>query len=355
MLIRLISLILFVCAYNILFAQTAFFCASDSIQNFNVLLSQNSTYNWEFLSGDSQIINGNGTENIEVVLRGEGGFVLRVTEIDTNGCEGYTDLNIYIYPEPDFSFDLIGNCEGNEAVFFNTSYSADSIVSYNWDFGDGGFSTNISPSHIYNNVGSYNVNINVYTLNGCYSSFDTIINVFHLLEASFGAFPQNTTILESEVNFINYSIGDINLYNWDFGDGFYSNIQNPIHIYDSIGYFDVELIVTDVNQCQDSAFSQIIIKPDFTFYIPEAFTPNEDGINDDFGPHGMLSYIQAYNMKIFDQWGSLIFESNDYNHKWNGYDFTQNKVPLDAYVWRIYIEDYLGKVHLFNGKVILAR
>ena len=122
MLIRLISLILFVCAYNILFAQTAFFCASDSIQNFNVLLSQNSTYNWEFLSGDSQIINGNGTENIEVVLRGEGGFVLRVTEIDTNGCEGYTDLNIYIYPEPDFSFDLIGNCEGNEAVFFNTSY-----------------------------------------------------------------------------------------------------------------------------------------------------------------------------------------------------------------------------------------
>ena len=58
---------------------------------------------------------------------------------------------------------------------------------------------------------------------------------------------------------------------------------------------------------------------------------------------------------FINQWGDLAFESVDYKDSWDGYDFKGFKMPLDTYVWKIYIEDYLGKINVLTGKVLLSK
>ena len=355
MFVKLFFIILFTFSSNFLVSQSVFICANDSVQSFSVLSVQNSNYDWEFLNSNSQVLSGNGTSSVNVVLRGEGDVILRVTETDGNGCSGYSGLVIYLYSEPDLSFIINGNCLGSETFFINTSSSFDSIISYYWYLDEGFYSNQISPTYTYNQLGDYNISLLANTVNGCESNLDTMITIFDNIDADFSFYPESTTILNSEVNFMNYSLGDISSFYWDFGDGNYSNLENPIHEYDSVGYFNVELLIANSNQCQDSASYQVVIKPDFTIYIPDAFTPNQDGVNDFFEVSGLLSYIKSYNLKVFNQWGDLVFESIDYQDSWDGYDFKGFKMPLDTYVWKIYIEDYLGKINLLTGKVLLAK
>ena len=115
-------------------------------------------------------------------------------------------------------------------------------------------------------------------------------------------------------------------------------------------------IAVNTNGCRDSIAKIIDIKPAFTIYIPNAFTPNSDGINDGFRASGIG--IKEFNMQIYDRWGNLIFESDDINKAWDGSvngkgDYENAK--QDVYVWKATVKDVLLKNHDLIGHVSLVK
>jgi gliding motility-associated-like protein len=127
-------------------------------------------------------------------------------------------------------------------------------------------------------------------------------------------------------------------------------------MYSNLGTFLVTLIVTDNNGCMDTVQDTIKIKEIFTIYIPNAFTPNEDYINDLFFPQGISIDPNEYEMAIFDRWGKLVFKSTTWGEGWNG--TLENKgdvknVVMDAYVYRIKIKEIDGPKHEYIGRVSL--
>jgi gliding motility-associated-like protein len=116
--------------------------------------------------------------------------------------------------------------------------------------------------------------------------------------------------------FDNYSRGEELTYFWNFGDGNVSTEENPRHFFSGLDKYTVWLTATDLKGCQDTAF--VITNPPTEIFIPSAFSPNGDGINDLFGVYG--ENILDFKMWIFDRWGDQVFYSEDPDIKWNGAD-----------------------------------
>ena len=90
----------------------------------------------------------------------------------------------------------------------------------------------------------------------------------------------------------------------------------------------------------------------FAIYIPNAFTPNGDGINDSFSPQGQGFDAEDYELSIFNRWGDVIFLTRDSNSGWAG-SYGGRIVPEGAYAYRIDVKNQLdGSNHAYDGHVI---
>lgn len=104
------------------------------------------------------------------------------------------------------------------------------------------------------------------------------------------------------------------IYEWDFGDGDTSTEENPSHTYDGLDNYDAQLTVTNAIGCTDSV-KTLIIGP-VILYIPNAFTPNNDGINDVFRLYG--NGTLDFEFTVFNRWGDVVFYSTEIERAWNG-------------------------------------
>ena len=187
---------------------------------------------------------------------------------------------------------------------------------------------------------------------GTYSGNATItVNPLPLSEFIF--FPQPTDLDNPHINFINHSFGH-NSSIWDFGDGSTLNdtISKLIHTYTDTGHYKVNLAVSNEFGCTDTIEYTIIIDPVFIIYIPDAFTPNGDGINDAFGPS--VYGIIEFEMKIYDRWGGLIYLTDDKSLPWDG-TMNGNKIQGGIYSYSIVATDMKDKPHKFVGVFTLFR
>jgi gliding motility-associated-like protein len=101
---------------------------------------------------------------------------------------------------------------------------------------------------------------------------------------------------------------------WDFGDGETSDEANPFHIYDGLSGYDVSLVVINEHGCIDTAYSTIYGPP--IIYIPNAFTPNNDGVNDYW--KAIADQLLRFEITVFDRWGEIVFTSTDFTYAWDG-------------------------------------
>ena len=132
---------------------------------------------------------------------------------------------------------------------------ADTIVTWQWDFGDG-FTSNLQhPFHIYNSGGNFNVSLKISNSSGCISSLTKpqLIQISAGAIANFSNSVPNSCAIPASINFQNLSTGTGTLsYKWFFGDGDSSTLLNPSHVYSNRGSFDVMLIVTNSGGCTDT-------------------------------------------------------------------------------------------------------
>jgi gliding motility-associated-like protein len=309
------------------------------------------SYNWNpgGLGGSSQTVTPGITTNYSV------------TVTDASGCS-ITPPPIIITvkdtPTVSFSSNVIKGCSPLEVNFTDNSNigGGDSIMSRTWNFGNGFGSFYKNPNTIYYIPGAYSINLLVTSSNGCsqtYSALD-MINAFQTPNADFIANPYHTNILSPEIDFTNQSL-NADSWRWNFGDnlsGNFSNKKNPIYSYSTPGIYNVILIATNVNNCSDTIQKNIIIDDDVEFYIPSAFTPNGDGLNDNFTAFGYN--ILQYHLDIFNRWGELVFSTNDISNGWNG-QFNNSLANQDVYLYRINILDGFNVSHEYTGKVTLIR
>lgn len=118
----------------------------------------------------------------------------------------------------------------------------------------------------------------------------------------------------SDYTFIDLTGGTGNSWTWDFGDGNNSTLQNPTHSYTGAGTYTVTLTVTSQGGCTDTA--QMIVAALEGVLIPNVFTPNGDGTNDEF--YIPNSGLKEYKIEIFDRWGVKVFESEAPEIHWDG-------------------------------------
>ncbi|MEM7659445.1 MAG: gliding motility-associated C-terminal domain-containing protein, partial [Bacteroidota bacterium] len=192
--------------------------------------------------------------------------------------------------------------------------------------------------------------------NGCTNRLTVAVAVTGSPEAAFytNYTPLDTFMYPEEgVRFINISKDGAG-YKWDFGDGRLSQETDPTHIYPDTGYYEVELVAFDPNfACPDTARLGIYLFPPGAIYVPNAFTPNGDGINDHFFPVGIG--VEEVEMKIFSRWGLHITTLNSMDETWDGYLWEGGAAPEGVYVWviRAVIND--GSVYEDAGTVTLFR
>ncbi|MCU0436254.1 MAG: PKD domain-containing protein [Bacteroidia bacterium] len=233
----------------------------------------------------------------------------------------------------------------------STAPGSVTITSWQWDFGDGNFSTLQNPNHTYTTAGSYSVTLVVTFSNGCTSNaaLSTLVNIYNSPVASFSY----AELGGGQVQFTDLSV-NATTWQWSFGDANSSTQQNPLHTYDLMlnnGGMDVQLIVTNSFGCADTATQRIEVR-DFIIYIPNTFTPDGNGNNDGFTAYGIG--IEKFEMYIFDRWGMLLYTSNNMNQPWDG-TFKGNPVQIDTYVYKINVIDVFSKQHNYIGHVNVLR
>lgn len=227
---------------------------------------------------------------------------------------------------------------------------------YAWNFGDNTTGTGNNITHDYLGSGTYTVTVVLTTQFGCIGSGNTItsVTVFDSPNAHFIASNLVVSELEPTFHFTNdCSVNTIG-WQWDFGDNTTDNIPSPMHSYAQKGTYNVRLIATSNGGCMDTTEMPVTVEPEFTFYIPNAFTPNGDGNNDVFLGYG--HEIDSFSMMIFDRWGNLIFTSNDLNTGWDGHANDGSEIAQqDIYVYKILVKDFRGHSHHLTGSFSLLK
>lgn len=140
---------------------------------------------------------------------------------------------------------------------------------------------------------------------------------------------------------------------WDFDDGEFSEDDSPVHLYPDSGTFTVTQIVQNTEGCLDTITDVIIAFADFHVYIPNAFTPGRNNLNDDFFAKG--EGYTHFKMDIFDRWGGHIFHSSSHRKPWDGFTKYGQEAPSGIYHYVFEFVTPLGESIVRQGHLTLIR
>ncbi len=275
-----------------------------------------------------------------------------------DGCDSISTIKLTINALPDvrFTADIKQGCAELCVNFTNTTAN---VSSAEWDYGDANSQNTTFPLHCYANAGSYSVGLIVIDINGCEDSL-TIANMITVYPHPTSQFIISSTVATTGNPIIvtDMSTG-ANVWSWSFGDASQttSTAQNAYYTYADSGNYLVKQVVTNQFGCVDSSERYVRINPDYTFYVPNAITPNGDGLNDEFIPRTTgLDMSRDYELTVYDRWGNLIFKTNNPMQGWNArINSIGNIAAQDVYVWKIFTWDTSGKSHVYEGHITLIR
>ena len=275
-------------------------------------------------------------------------------ELD-NGCinagTGSVTLTITKKPTVDFSYQTM--CLGYPTPFTDNSNVAASLpVNYSWDFGNTSIpgSTQPSPTITYGAAGNYNVLFTV-TPQACPQLATTAQKNVEIKGPVAGILLPEAAAMENMPAQLNArAIG--NSYLWSPGTSLSAtNIKSPIFQ----GMADQLYTITVTNDigCVTVDTLQVKVYKEVNIYVPKAFTPNNDGVNDHMFPF-VVGIREIKVFRIINRWGVVVFQTKDANPGWDG-KYKGAAQPMDGYVWEIQAIDYFGKSHTRQGSFTLIR
>lgn len=318
-------------------------CLQDNRFDFGINgnFTDAATFDWDFGSfANQQHSTLRNPQNVRFSTTGIHVIRLRVGDW---GCLSplYVDsIEIYEMPSANFSGSRLDGCPPLRPLLNNLS-GGPGTLSYQWDMGDSHTVSGFIPEHSYTRSGIYPVTLHVTTAQGCRSSYTahSLVNVFPVPDAGFTVNPSVLTTEHPLANVQDRSSGAVS-WRYTTGTGEMLYQRNFTHNYPIPGNYTLTQRVTNEYGCTDSADYQLKVEPLMTFFLPNAFTPNDDGDNDGFRCYGLN--IETFRMEIYTRWGELVFESNDIEEAWNGRKFNEGNRPvsqMDVYAVVVYVQD----------------
>lgn len=326
-------------------------------------ISNDNLLSWAWDFGDTTPLVNN--QNTTHLYNSVGSYSVELKVVSDYGCVDSVSETVVVNPNPDVIFtavDTIG-CEPLCVNFADASSITSGMnAAWKWNLGNGDTISNSTAfNYCYTNdstfvLNRFSVTLTVTSDSGCVSSATKTnhITVYPESFASFNTSPTSATITDPVISISNSSTGAIS-WDWSFGDTDTSSLHTPPnHTYADTGSYLIRLITNTQYNCADTSYQTIVVEPDFMLYIPSAFTPNEDGVNDTFIPKGM--FFTEFEMLIFDRWGNLVYRTDTINKPWNGkVNNGDEYAQKDVYVYVIKATDLKREEHTYRGTVTLIR
>jgi gliding motility-associated-like protein len=274
-----------------------------------------------------------------------GQFEFSLVAVDNLGCADTTFGLVTVHHQTKIDFEVDTVCFLEYTNLRSLSLlDSGTIDEYKWHLGDGQSAFGSAVKHEYANSGLYSATHVTTTNFGCKDTLTKtdIVLVRELPEAEFDYAKVYDSLKTTGYQFTNQSNGEEPLsFNWQFDFHGVSNEINPYFEFNDTGSTKVTLITTDYYGCENSIEKYLIIFPNNQIFIPTAFSPNGDGLNEIFKPEGM-AYVNEYKMEIFNRWGELIFVSKDLNVGWDG-TYRGQPVHEGVYLYKITILDMFNQ------------
>jgi len=295
--------------------------ASHSVDLINTSnYSKDATFSWDF-GGNTNIGRTSTLESPTNVIWDQiGAYYVELTVKDF-GCTGVFGDTLFIYPNP-VAYEKIKRaraCLPYTVQLFDSSYVFGPAQHF-WDFGDGYTANDVNPIHTYTEPGTYTVTHAIRSLVGC-------------LDSSFSIHRDIITVLPVPTSALEVSPRVRNIYNPIFtisnnssdytrtltilpNDEVIENLGSMSFTVQDTGIFSVYHISENEYGCTDTVIELIEVFSPFNLFMPNAFTPDGDGINDEYSY--TITGVEYSYLEIYNRWGEVVFKSDDPYEKWNG-------------------------------------
>ena len=324
------------------FSQEVDTLCAGSKSTFHVENHEGSKYSWMVKGGS--ILRGNASEKIDVqwgIVPGL--FLVNVIEINPAGCQG-DPVTSYIYLRGT-SFETTSPnqaCLGDSVTLI-----ARGGLSYLWTTGS--TDTAIKIKLLHDTIVQVIVSDTV-----CGNKQDTLsLNVKSYAQPDVTFTTDATEVFLNQHVKFSYTGDSRDRVVWDIQKASASSRKGHgvnVQFIDT-GDAYIKIISTNSFGCIDSSLQTINIKYEVLFF-PNAFTPNNDGLNDVFKPSGMG--MNAYDFVIFNRWGERIFETDNINKGWDG-NFKGEPAQQDNYVYHATAKGESGRIYYYSGNIVLIR
>ena len=281
------------------------------------------TYTWTFEGG---VINGNDPA-IWTTPVSSGEFCVTVGDnCETPLSTACAEIDLETPLPASFFADTTRACGTGTFLFqIDTLTDLSAVSSVLWTFGDSTYANEFQTVKTFDAPGFYDVTLTVTSQSGCDndSVADGYVWVLPLPEVDFIASPWVTRVPDTEISFNGSSPTSISSWEWIFnypdplGVSF---VQNPVFTFpiNAGGTYPTSLKVTDFNGCENIARNNVVVYDLFNLFIPNSFTPNNDGYNDAFFIEGTDIDPTRFRMEVYNRWGEMIWFTTDPTDAWYG-------------------------------------
>jgi gliding motility-associated-like protein len=312
-------------------------------------------YNWTFENGTPSNSTSVAPQNITFDQSGWHEVVLTVSE---NGCIETRSDSVWVVAEFEnqLLFDPVEGCPG-ASVNLQIISESEVPVYYVWDLGDQVISYAPALTHQYMMPGAFDIQVEAYTLFGCIQSetltLPNAVTIHPAATASFMANPSVVSILDPIIA-IQSTSPDATACIYVISDGGSLEDCDGYYAFNEAGLHTITQYVTNEWGCGTSVSGTVMVQG-FLFFAPNAFTPDNDGINDVWLPE--MTGVEKYELKIFDRWGELFYVNEDPSLPWTGKNKNNSDhyAPNGIYLYRAAVTDLTGTIHEFKGTVSLIR
>lgn len=256
------------------------------------------SWQWDF--GDNETSNLQHPNHLYALA---GTYQVTLIVTDVNGCAQTVIKTVDFYPAPDVDI-RVGITQGCAPFLVSFDNQSRPINGYTlfWTFGDGTTDTVVSPQHLYENPGTYEVTLLMTSPIGCQTDYKDTFTVYGPPTADFSYIYDRCSI--DSMQFLDQSSTNLNndvliAWNWTFGDGHSSNLQNPKHRYQNAGTYPVILNITDINGCTSSDTLEL------SQYELLGLTLAEDSVTCKYGSDGRVeAFVTGGGMPYSYNWSN---------------------------------------------------
>jgi gliding motility-associated-like protein len=283
--------------------------------------------------------------------------IYTLTAKNESNCVSSSTIQVTVYPAPQGNLSVSNNnlCEPFcTELKFKELNNISPVIKTDFFVEKENLIDSIK-AYCFTKSGYYTTKVNFMDSNSCTNTSTLVVIVNPKPNANFEYSPSAPIAGIDLVQFYNSSMGDgLGTWLWFLNGNNSINTweKNPTFLYEASGKYPIVLIAENKWGCKDTVIKVLLVEDEFNLYVPNAFTPNSDGLNDVFQPKGQG--ISNYTLEIFDRWGEQIFQTNDFYTGWDG-TYKGKNCKTDIYVWKITTTSTQKERKTKTGQLTLLR